>query len=67
MQERISINLGFLPRGNYTAQIYSDGKDANENANHLTKETRTVDRNTTLNLVLAPGGGNVIILNKSKT
>jgi alpha-glucosidase len=55
-----------LPAGKYDAEIYSDAADANENANHLIKEKRTVDKNTILKLILAPGGGNMIILNKLK-
>lgn len=62
----VSISLKFLPAGKYTAGIYSDAADAGENADHLTKTTKTVDKNTILKLKLAPGGGNVIILNKSK-
>lgn len=62
----ITINLRFLPVGKYTAEIYSDAADADENANHLTKKTIVVDRNTVLKLVLAPGGGNIIVLNKLK-
>jgi alpha-glucosidase len=62
----VSISLDFLPGGKYTAEVYSDAADANENANHLTKEIKTVDNNTTLRLVLAPGGGNIIILTRSK-
>lgn len=62
----VDLSLNFLPIGKYTAEIYSDAADANENANHLTKEIKTVDKNTTLKLSLAPGGGNIIILNKSK-
>jgi alpha-glucosidase len=62
----ININFNFLPAGKYDAEIYSDAADANENANHLIKEKRTVDKNTILKLILAPGGGNMIILNKLK-
>jgi alpha-glucosidase len=62
----ITINLRFLPVGKYTAEIYGDAADADENANHLTKKTIVVDRNTVLKLVLAPGGGNIIVLNKLK-
>ena len=62
----VSINLNFLPAGKYIAEIYSDASDAGENANHLIKEIKTVDKKTVLKLALAPGGGNVIILNKSK-
>jgi len=63
---KITIDLKFLSLGKYGAEIYSDAKDANENANHLTKEKKIVDKNTILNLALAPGGGNMIILNKLK-
>ncbi|HLG39649.1 MAG TPA: glycoside hydrolase family 97 protein, partial [Chitinophagaceae bacterium] len=62
----VVINLSFLPTGKYSAEIYSDASDANVNADHLTKERKTVDKNSVLKLALAPGGGNVIILNKIK-
>ena len=62
----VNLNLSFLPAGKYTAEIYSDAADAADNANHLTKQIKKVDRSTKLKLVLAPGGGNVIVLNKSK-
>src|SRR6266487_61598 len=61
----ITINLNFLPPGKYEAEIYSDASDANENANHLTKQKMVVNKTTGLKLVLAPGGGNVIILKKT--
>ena len=63
----ISIDHNFLPAGKYQAEIYSDAADAKENANHLTKQTKIVDKNTVLKLTLAPGGGNIIILNKLKS
>ena len=62
----IMIDLTFLPVGKYEAEIYSDAADASENANHLTKQTKIVDKNTVLKLAVAPGGGNMIILNKLK-
>jgi len=62
----ININFSFLPAGKYETEIYSDAADANENANHLIKEKKIVDKNTTLKLALAPGGGNMVILNKLK-
>ena len=62
----ITIDLKFLSPGKYEAEIYSDAPDANENANHLTKQKKIVDKNIKLKLVLAPGGGNMIILNKLK-
>ncbi len=51
----ISINFNLLPPGKYTAEIYSDAADADENANHLTKRKIIVNRATTLKLVLASG------------
>jgi alpha-glucosidase len=62
----ITIDLKFLPVGKYEAEIYNDAPDANENANHLAKQKKIVDRNTKLNLTLAPGGGNMIIVNRLK-
>ncbi|HEU4861342.1 MAG TPA: glycoside hydrolase family 97 protein, partial [Chitinophagaceae bacterium] len=62
----ITIDLKFLPPGKFEAEIYSDAADANENANHLTKQKKFIDKNTNLKLALAPGGGNMIILNKLK-
>jgi alpha-glucosidase len=62
----IKMNLKFLPAGKYTAVIYSDANDAGENADHLTKQTMIVSKTDILKLKLAPGGGNVIILNKLK-
>jgi len=61
---KINLSLQFLPEGKYKATIFSDAKDADVNADHLTRETRTVDRHTTLSLALAPGGGNFIVINK---
>ena len=63
----VELKLDFLPKGKYNAEICSDAPDANENANHLSKDIRTVDRNTMLKIKLAPGGGNIIILTKLKT
>jgi len=62
----ISLDFSFLPAGKYTAEIYSDAPDANENANHLVRQVKEIDKHSNLKLNLAQGGGNVIILNKSK-
>src|SRR5688572_1810244 len=62
----VNIDLKFLPAGKYEAEIYADAADAHENANHLTKEKKIVDKNTRLKLTLAPGGGNMIILKSIK-
>ena len=66
----LSIKLDFLKRGKkYRATIYSDAQNAhwdkNPTANAI--DTMEVDRSTTLDLKLAPGGGTAIsIMAQSK-
>jgi alpha-glucosidase len=59
---RLAIALDFLPPGNFVAEMYHDAPDVHENPNHLTRETRQVSRGDTLQVDLAPGGGQVIHL-----
>jgi alpha-glucosidase len=58
----ITLPLGFLGEGSYTAQVYGDGKDADQNPQHVSIETSAVTRSDTLTLHLAPGGGCAIRL-----
>ncbi len=61
----LSVALEFLEEGRgYTATIYKDGEDANWETNPLSYEIedRTVDSETVLELLLAPGGGAAIEL-----
>ena len=60
----VSVNLNFLPPGNYSAEIYSDAEDAETNPNHLKHEIISVNNSTLLHIKLAPGGGHVISLKK---
>ncbi|MDB5221594.1 MAG: glycoside hydrolase family 97 protein [Chitinophagaceae bacterium] len=62
----INLKLDFLPAGNYSAEIYSDAPDNNENANHLIKKKTVVNNTTVLKLVLSSGGGNIMVLHKLK-
>jgi alpha-glucosidase len=62
----IKLKLDFLAAGKYTAEIYSDAPDDDVNANHLIKQIKAVNKATVLKLVLSSGGGNIIILQKSK-
>jgi alpha-glucosidase len=62
----IKLKLDFLPAGNYSAEIYGDAPDSNENANHLIKKKTVVNKTTVLKLVLSSGGGNIIELHKLK-
>ena len=59
----LEIKLDFLaPDKKYTAEIYSDGESANMEANPLAIDisSQETDRNKTLKLWLAPGGGTAI-------
>jgi alpha-glucosidase len=60
----LNIPLGFLSDGEYSAEIYTDAPDADENPNHLNRQIRTVTRADSLTLHLAAGGGQVIHLEK---
>jgi Glycoside hydrolase 97. len=60
----IKLKLDFLPVGNYSAEIYSDAPDNNENANHLIKKKIVVNNATVLKVMLSSGGGNIMVLHK---
>lgn len=60
---KVTIDFSFLPKGKkFTADIYSDGKDANTNASQYEHKSITVDNSTKLNLDLANGGGAAIYI-----
>ena len=61
---QLNIPLNFLPEGKYTAEIYTDAPDANENPNHLIKQTRIVTKQDFIQVNLAAGGGEVMHLRK---
>ncbi|MGC2660854.1 MAG: glycoside hydrolase family 97 catalytic domain-containing protein, partial [Bryobacteraceae bacterium] len=56
----LDIPLSFLGPGKYTADIYSDATDAEQNPTHTTVEHRPVDSTTHLKAVLVSGGGQAI-------
>ncbi|MEW2921137.1 MULTISPECIES: glycoside hydrolase family 97 protein [unclassified Allomuricauda] len=60
----INVNLGFLEKGNYWAEIYTDGKEAHLDPNQLDKEKKQVNANDVLEIQLAASGGMVIRLTK---
>ena len=60
----LNTPLSFLPKGNYTAEIYSDAPDADINPNHLVKVVQKVNSQTVLKTVLTAGGGQVVRLHK---
>jgi alpha-glucosidase len=53
----INIDLAFLKTGNYEAEIFKDGINANRDATDYIKETKTISSTDKLNVHLAPGGG----------
>jgi alpha-glucosidase len=59
----LEVALDFLDPGRrYTAQVYRDGENANyrDRREDIVIETREVDAGDTLQLRLAPGGGQAI-------
>lgn len=57
----LNISLAFLNGHDYIADIYSD-RLSDPNLNHLDKISKPVTKASTINLQLAPGGGQVIRL-----
>ncbi len=56
----VQLPMTFLGEGKYTAEIYADAPDAGSDATHTTITKQPVDRSTTLEIKMAPGGGNAI-------
>jgi alpha-glucosidase len=53
----LSLPLGFLPGGSFTADIWQDGANAARYASDWTRGERAVTRADTLAIRMAPGGG----------
>ena len=64
---RIIIYLDFLDDGPYEAKIYADTSDAHYRDNQfaISKLTKNVGKNESLDIYMAPGGGFAIKLKKS--
>jgi len=56
----VKVPLSFLGEGKYTAEIYADAADAGTVATHTEFTKQSVDRNTVLDVKMAPGGGHAI-------
>ncbi len=63
---RVTVDLGFLPAGNYQATLYVDGVNADKTATDYQELTKTVSNTTKLDLDLKPGGGAVVVLSKAE-
>lgn len=61
----MTVDLSFLGKGTYRADILKDGKNADSNAESYEHQTITVNRNSRLQLHLASGGGAVIKIYKA--
>jgi alpha-glucosidase len=53
----LEIDFSFLPDGNFTAEVYQDGVNADRDASDYKKITMQVNQATKLKIQLAPGGG----------
>ena len=53
----LDVPLTFLGAGRYTAEVYADADDADRSPKNVRITKKTVDRDTRLELKLAPGGG----------
>ena len=62
----LSIPLSFLPRGNWSATVCTDGPDADYRTNRESthSESLEVSRKSTLEVRLAPGGGACILIKR---
>lgn len=52
-----TIDLSFLGKGSYQAEIFADGVNADREATDYKKEVRTVSASDKLDIQMAPGGG----------
>jgi alpha-glucosidase len=62
----LEVPLHFLGAGEYQAQVFADGPDAETNAKDLAISTRTVKEGDHLVLRLASGGGAAVIFTPAK-
>lgn len=54
---RCTLDLSFLGKGSYEAEIFADGVNADREATDYKKTTRTVSAADKLDIQMAPGGG----------
>ncbi len=54
---KTELDFSFLGEGNYVAELYKDGANANRIASDYKKETITIPSNRKLSLSMAKGGG----------
>lgn len=64
VKKTISIKLDFLGDGDYILEQYKDAPDVADFPNHLTKTQDTVKKNQIIDIELAVGGGQAMIITK---
>lgn len=62
----LTVDLSFLGEGNFTAEIWQDGVNANRMAQDYKRSTQSVNKNTKLSIKLANGGGWVARITSKK-
>ncbi len=63
-EREIHLSLGFLPSGTYEMTMYTDGPNANKNAEDYQRTVRRVTATSKENIHMASGGGFAIKLRK---
>lgn len=56
----LDVDLSFLPAGNYAAEIFKDGLNADKKASDYKKEILQIDADRKIKIDMAPGGGYVM-------
>lgn len=53
----LTLDLSFLPNGNYNVELFKDGVNADRAARDFKQETIALDQSKKIKISLAPGGG----------
>ena len=53
----MTIDLSFLPQGNYQLELFTDGANAHRKASDYKKTVQSLPSNKTFNVKMKPGGG----------
>ncbi len=60
----VTLDLSFLPEGQWKASIYKDGRNAHKYGEDFVITEQSVTRDDKMGIHLAPGGGFAIILSR---
>ena len=59
---KVTVNLGFLPKGQFDVQHFRDGINVDRNGNDYAVSTTTTNNKSSISLDMAVGGGALLIL-----